>query len=113
MGIINSVRVLQNQKELRSWKKYTNSMKLSLATMVAVAAANDKKVPPRHPLNRLNKIKSFSRYYGCRCRRQRQKGPTTTPSQPFEQNQIFQSLLWLPLPPPTTKRSHHDTLSTV
>merc|ERR1712176_808618 len=52
MGIINSIRVLQNQKELRSWKKYTNSMKLH-------------------------------------------------------------SLLWLPLPPPTTKRSHHDTLSTV
>jgi len=34
-------------------------MKLSLATMVAVAAANDKKVPPRHPLNRLNKLKKF------------------------------------------------------
>merc|ERR1712176_1200689 len=64
MGIINSMRVLQNQKELRSWKKYTNSMKLSLATMVAVAAANDKKVPPRHPLNRLNKIKSFYRAFG-------------------------------------------------
>jgi len=39
-------------------------MKLSLATMVAVAAANDKKVPPRHPLNRLNKIKSFYRAFG-------------------------------------------------
>merc|ERR1712176_1333107 len=27
--------------------------------MVSVAAANDKKVPPRHPLNRLNKLKKF------------------------------------------------------
>jgi len=34
-------------------------MKLSLATMVAIAAADDKKVPPRHPLNRLNKLKIF------------------------------------------------------
>merc|ERR1712220_31471 len=27
--------------------------------MVAIAAADDKKVPPRHPLNRLNKLKIF------------------------------------------------------
>jgi len=39
-------------------------MKLSLATMVAVAAANDKKVPPRHPLNRLNKLKMFYEAFG-------------------------------------------------
>lgn len=36
-------------------------MKLSLATMVAIAAADDKKVPPRHPLSRLNKLKIFYR----------------------------------------------------
>jgi len=34
-------------------------MKLSFATMAAVAVANDKKVPPRHPLNRLNKLRFF------------------------------------------------------
>lgn len=34
-------------------------MKLSLATLAAVAVADDKKVPPRHPLQRLNNLKKF------------------------------------------------------
>ena len=37
-------------------------MKLSVATIVAVASAQgEKKVPPRHPLNRLNKLNKFAR----------------------------------------------------
>merc|ERR1719259_1184965 len=35
-------------------------MKLSVATIVAVASAQDKKVPPRHPLQRLNKLNKFA-----------------------------------------------------
>ena len=35
-------------------------MKLSLALLSAVAVADDKKVPPRHPLQRLNKLVQFS-----------------------------------------------------
>ena len=35
-------------------------MKLSVAAIVAVASAQDKKVPPRHPLQRLNKLNIFA-----------------------------------------------------
>ena len=35
-------------------------MKFSPALLFAVAAAEDKKVPPRHPLQRLNKLVEFS-----------------------------------------------------
>ena len=35
-------------------------MKLSLATLAAVATADDRKVPPRHPLQRLNRLVEFS-----------------------------------------------------
>ena len=35
-------------------------MKLSVAAIVAVASAQDKKVPPRHPLQRLNKLNKFA-----------------------------------------------------
>ena len=35
-------------------------MKLSVATLVAVATADDRKVPPRHPLQRLNRLVEFS-----------------------------------------------------
>ena len=35
-------------------------MKLSVATIVAVASAQEKKVPPRHPLQRLNKLNKFA-----------------------------------------------------
>merc|ERR1712115_225218 len=48
MGIKNSIRV-----------KKKNKMKLSFA-LLAVAAADDKKVPPRHPLQRLNRLTEFS-----------------------------------------------------
>merc|ERR1712115_127060 len=48
MGIKNSIRVKKKKK-----------MKLSFA-LLAVAAADDKKVPPRHPLQRLNRLTEFS-----------------------------------------------------
>ena len=35
-------------------------MKIAVATFVAVASAQDKKVPPRHPLQRLNKLNIFA-----------------------------------------------------
>ena len=35
-------------------------MKFSAALLFAVAAAEDKKVPPRHPLQRLNKLVEFT-----------------------------------------------------
>ena len=35
-------------------------MKFSPALLFAIAAAEDKKVPPRHPLQRLNKLVEFS-----------------------------------------------------
>ena len=35
-------------------------MKLSTAVFVAIASAEDKKVPPRHPLHRLATLKRFS-----------------------------------------------------
>ena len=35
-------------------------MKLFVATVLAVAAADQKKVPPRHPLQRLNKLNTFA-----------------------------------------------------
>jgi len=34
-------------------------MKIALATTLAIVAAKDKKVPPRHPTQRLNKLKTF------------------------------------------------------
>ena len=35
-------------------------MKLAIATVVAVASAQNKKVPPRHPLQRLTKLNKFA-----------------------------------------------------
>ena len=35
-------------------------MKFSAALLFAVAAADDKKVPPRHPLMRLSRLTEFS-----------------------------------------------------
>ena len=35
-------------------------MKLFAATIFAIAAAEDKKVPPRHPLSRLSKLSTFA-----------------------------------------------------
>merc|ERR1711988_1501106 len=53
MGITNSIRV-------RKTKTYFYKMKFSTAVLVAVAPAEDKKVPPRHPLQRLAKLTEFS-----------------------------------------------------
>merc|ERR1712054_617420 len=52
MGITNSIRVRKTKK--------TYKMKFSTAVMIAVASAEDKKVPPRHPLQRLAKLTEFS-----------------------------------------------------
>merc|ERR1712061_515445 len=51
MGITTSIRVKTLSKE---------KMKLSRATLAAVATADEKKVPPRHPLQRLNRLVEFS-----------------------------------------------------
>merc|ERR1712178_335674 len=52
MGITHSIRV----KSKKSYK-----MKFSPAILVAVATAQDeKKVPPRHPLQRLNRLVEFT-----------------------------------------------------
>merc|ERR1712168_977264 len=53
MGITNSIRV-------RIKTKKTYKMKFSTAVLVAVASAEDKKVPPRHPLQRLARLTEFS-----------------------------------------------------
>merc|ERR1712223_2132631 len=53
MGITNSIRV-------RKTKKTYYKMKFSTAVLVAVASAEDKKVPPRHPLQRLARLTEFS-----------------------------------------------------
>merc|ERR1712156_737552 len=52
MGITNSIRVRKIKK--------TYKMKFSTAVLVAVASAEDKKVPPRHPLQRLARLTEFS-----------------------------------------------------
>merc|ERR1711933_632792 len=52
MGITNSIRVRKTKK--------TYKMKLSTVVMIAVASAEEKKVPPRHPLQRLAKLTEFS-----------------------------------------------------
>merc|ERR1712113_1015705 len=53
MGITNSIRV-------RKTLKKTYKMKFSTAVLVAVASAEDKKVPSRHPLQRLARLTEFS-----------------------------------------------------
>ena len=35
-------------------------MKLSTISLIGLASANEKKVPPRHPLQRLNRLVEFS-----------------------------------------------------
>merc|ERR1711920_111904 len=50
MGHQNSIRAHINQIK----------MKFSPALLFAVAAAEDKKVPPRHPLQRLNRLTEFT-----------------------------------------------------
>merc|ERR1712113_422376 len=54
MGITNSIRVRKTKK------KTYYKMKFSTAVLVAVASAEDKKVPPRHPLQRLARLTEFS-----------------------------------------------------
>ena len=39
---------------------YCLKMKLFISTLFAIAAAEDKKVPPRHPLSRLAKLSTFA-----------------------------------------------------
>merc|ERR1712235_154919 len=53
MGITNSIRV-------RKTKKTYYKMKFSTVVLVAVVSADEKKVPPRHPLQRLAKLTEFS-----------------------------------------------------
>merc|ERR1711920_833124 len=50
MGIKNSIRVLKRKKK----------MKFSPALLFALASADDRKVPPRHPLQRLARLTEFS-----------------------------------------------------
>merc|ERR1712115_394483 len=52
MGIKTSIRVFKNQTSLK--------MKFSAALLATVAVADEKKVPPRHPLQRLNRLTEFS-----------------------------------------------------
>merc|ERR1711890_47791 len=54
MGIKNSIRVLKVKKP------FFEKMKFSAALLATVALANEKKVPPRHPLQRLNRLTEFS-----------------------------------------------------
>merc|ERR1711915_1170012 len=44
----------------KSQIKKTYKMKFSSAVLFAVASAQDKKVPPRHPLQRLNRLTEFT-----------------------------------------------------
>merc|ERR1711970_710773 len=53
MGITNSIRVLKSKKKLEK-------MKISGAVLFALASADDRKVPPRHPLQRLTRLTEFS-----------------------------------------------------
>ena len=50
-SVSNSIRV-KNQK--------FTTMKLSTISLIGLASANEKKVPPRHPLQRLNRLVEFS-----------------------------------------------------
>merc|ERR1711953_280052 len=50
MGIKNSIRVIKRKKK----------MKFSPALLFALASANDRKVPPRHPLQRLARLTEFT-----------------------------------------------------
>merc|ERR1712128_377797 len=45
---------------IKSCEPQKNKMKLTPAVLFAVAAAEEKKVPPQHPLQRLNKLVTFS-----------------------------------------------------
>merc|ERR1711979_131866 len=51
MGTKNSIRVE---------KIISSKMKFSAAILATVALAEEKKVPPRHPLQRLNRLTVFS-----------------------------------------------------
>merc|ERR1712176_604282 len=53
MGITSSIRV-------RKTKKIFYKMKFSTAVLMGAAVAADKKVPPRHPLQRLARLTEFS-----------------------------------------------------
>ena len=51
----------QHQNLDKSFKNQTSlKMKFSAALLATVAVADDKKVPPRHPLQRLNRLTEFS-----------------------------------------------------
>merc|ERR1712080_751188 len=47
-------------KSLKSKNPFFEKMKFSAALLATVALANEKKVPPRHPLQRLNRLTEFS-----------------------------------------------------
>merc|ERR1712147_39280 len=49
-----------HQNSIRAKNQPNNKMKFSPALLFAVAAAEDKKVPPRHPLQRLNRLTEFT-----------------------------------------------------
>merc|ERR1712147_113046 len=49
-----------HQNSIRAKNQPNNKMKFSPALLFAVAAADDKKVPPRHPLQRLNRLTEFT-----------------------------------------------------
>merc|ERR1712167_464900 len=53
MGITNSIRVLKSKKKLEK-------MKISGAVLFALASADDRKVSPRHPLQRLSRLTEFA-----------------------------------------------------
>merc|ERR1712167_220545 len=53
MGITNSIRVLKRKKKLEK-------MKISGAVLFALASADDRKVPPRHGLQRLSRLTEFA-----------------------------------------------------
>merc|ERR1712050_65128 len=54
------IRIPIRKSQSRHTKTKTIDMKTFALALVAAASADDKKVPPRHPLQRLNKLNSFA-----------------------------------------------------